>query len=586
MVTPLSRTAAPITPEPPPAASHRSNSLRSLALGWLTVLAVLLPALSAVWTVPGFMTQDGPTHVYNAWILACSFDPQSPYHAAFAVQWKPLPNWAGHLALAGLLHLVPAQTADRIMVSLTLLGFAGALVWLRWRVRGAEGMVGGSILAAMLALNFPWLLGFYGFLLGCCLFPITLGVWWVGRDALGPGRMLCLALLLVLGYFAHLVSLGLTVAALAVLAVLAPAPRGTGGWWMRRRTRLPRTAISCLPLAALGVVYLRLSRQGGPMHPVWENLSDPRSPLAWLARLGWVDPVTLVRKDSLPFTDSHHRLFFPFAPVLWLVAAGAVLALAALIGWWLRRSRDASPTGTISPREEVSESVRIRRAWLVVGLSLIVAGLAGPDSMGPGHGEYLPQRLELLGLAALVPSLDFKIGTRAGRIAGACLMAAVLLQTLVVWDYAAYSHRTAGQFSRAVEDAGRNQRIATVLIQIRNRFRCNPVLHADGWLGVGTGNILWSNYEARYYYFPVRFRPGLNHPNPRWFEDIARATDPEPTPKAVALWTEIMSRYHESIDRVVIWHHDPVIDAITERWYDVVHERGGLRILTRRDIKE
>ena len=47
----------------------------------LITAGLLLPVIVAIWTVPGFVTQDGPTHLYNAWILSRSFDPGSPYQA-------------------------------------------------------------------------------------------------------------------------------------------------------------------------------------------------------------------------------------------------------------------------------------------------------------------------------------------------------------------------------------------------------------------------------------------------------------------------------------------------------------------------
>ena len=229
----------------------------------------------AIWTVPGFSTQDGPTHLYNAWILSRSFGPGSPYQAYYQVRWQPLPNWAGHLALAGLVRVVSPGTADRIMITMTLVGFAVALVWLRWKVRGGEAMPGTCLLIVSLAPNFLWLLGFTSFLLGCCLLPITLGVWWSGRDHLGAGRLVALAVLVVLGYFCHLVSLGLTAAGLGILALFAPAQDRTGAGWESWFRRLGRTAASLLPLVLLGIVYMRLSRQGGPMNPLWPNLTSP-----------------------------------------------------------------------------------------------------------------------------------------------------------------------------------------------------------------------------------------------------------------------------------------------------------------------
>jgi hypothetical protein len=564
--------------------NHRS--LRGLGLGWLAVTAFLLPVHLAIWTVPGFVTQDGPTHLYNAWILAQSFAPQSPYQDYYTVQWQPLPNWVGHLALAGLLGVVSPWSADRIIMSLTLLGFAAALVWLRWKVRGDSGIVCGSLMAALLALNFPWLLGFNSFLLGCCLFPITLGVWWSGRDRLEPWRLVSLALLLVLGYFGHLVSLGLTVGGLGFLALFAPPSHARADSWRDRICRLARTGIACLPLVLLGGVYLRLSRQGGPMRPVWENLTDPYSLLAWLSRLRWVDPISLAKKDMLPFTEHNHLFLVVFAPVVWLKAAG-LLSLAGAIGekGW-RRSQSLAPADGPCTGEDSSAGRGTTRVWASFGIFLLLAGLLGPDSLGSGHGEYLPQRLELLGLAALLPAVDLRLDTVVRRLAAFCLLIAAALQIAIVWDYALYSDRTAGQVMRARELVGTNQRIATALIGINSRFRSNPLLHVDGWLGVGTGNILWSDYEALYYYFPVQFRAGIDRPNPRRFEELARATDPAPGDSAIGLWDGILGQHHQAIDEVVVWRGDPAIDAITKRWYVPVMERGDIRVFARRSASE
>ena len=90
---------------------------------------------------------------------------------------------------------------------------------------------------------------------------------------------------------------------------------------------------------------------------------------------------------------------------------------------------------------------------------------------------------------------------------------ALVLQTMTVWDYALHSRRTAGQIMSRGRSRRPGQRIGTLLVQIRSRFRANPLIHADNWLGVGTGNILWSNYEAQFYYFPVQFRDRIACPD-------------------------------------------------------------------------
>ncbi len=228
--------SAPDGPQCPRPSPGDQGDRKSLWAGWLLATGLLVPILIAIWTVPAFSTQDGPTHLYNAWILSRSFQPDSPYQASYQVRWQPLPNWTGHLVLASLLGVVSPETADRCMMTLTLLGFALAMVWLRWKVRGGAALPGACLLIVNLCPNFLWLMGFTSFLLGCCLVPVTLGLWWSGREDLRAGRLVVLALLLVLGYFCHLVSLGLTATGLIILAIFAPdetgrLQAGTAGWF-------------------------------------------------------------------------------------------------------------------------------------------------------------------------------------------------------------------------------------------------------------------------------------------------------------------------------------------------------------------
>ena len=223
----------------------------------------LAPAVAAIWLVPWFVTQDGPAHVYNAEILASSvggFDRTSPWHDVYTVRWQPIPNWAGPVTLAALVAWLPAWVADRIMTSVTLVGFALAILWLRWRVAGGRDLSIAAILASILSMNMAWLFGFTSFMLGACLFPITLGVWWPGRDRLSAAS-----------------SGGARCASDARL-LLSPrepwADRRRAYWcsrWrlrrcrmgrVRLRQRLTRLALTCLtflPVIILGICYMRIA---------------------------------------------------------------------------------------------------------------------------------------------------------------------------------------------------------------------------------------------------------------------------------------------------------------------------------------
>lgn len=539
-----------------------------LWLGWLRTGVILFPVLLAIWVVPGFTTQDGPAHAYNAWILTDSLASGSGYTPYFEGRWQPLPNWAGHLAFAGLFQLVSPRTADRILMSLTLAGFAASMIWLRWSVAGGTVPWTTCLLSALLALNYLWLLGFTSFLLGACLYPVTLGVWWAGRDRSSGLRLACLSALLLLGYFCHLVSLGLTVLGLIILAVLAPLPDGAEAGWTARFLRLGRMIPAFVPLLPLGLVYLRLSRQGGPMRPQWENLKSAWSPAEWAARLGWVDPLTLAMKDVLPFTEQPRRAFALFAPVVWLSLA--------FMFWW---------GGRLDPGGDGNRAKsRTQTVWLGLAALMVLAGILGPDSLGPGHGEYLPQRLVLFGLVALIPAFEPAQARPWRPLTCACLLAAVTIQSVIVWDYAIASNRTAGQMIAARDLTGRGQRIATLLNSIGSHFRVNALLHADCWLGVGTGNVIWSNYETRHYYFPVQFRAGVDRPDSSDLEWLAIADGKEQAEDRAERWEQLLARHSDAIDEVVVWKSDPALDAITERDYQLEACRGDIRVYRRREI--
>ncbi len=431
-------------------------------------------------------------------------------------------------------------------------------------------------------MNVTWLLGFTSFLLGSCLFPIGLGIWWEGRYRLSIARIAALSVLLCFGFFCHLVSLGLTVFALIVLSLLGPVPRQSRQPSRFRISRLLRTSLSFLPLLVPVYFYLQAARHGGPIMPKWEGLSEPWLPSAWASRLAWVDPITLAIKQGLPFTNQISPGFIVFAPVLWL-AAGVVL-------WWYARISDEpslhGEQAALLPEGQETIAADLARndkqGWLILAAVLLLGGIVGPNSFGSSHGEFLPQRVLLLGFIALLPVFDADRSRWPGRAVVAAILVAVGLQSATVWDYGLYSNRTAGQIIGAGELVGRGQRIVTLLVSSKGRFRANPLLHAEDWLGVDTGNVVWNNYETLHYYFPVQFRPALKRPQPWQLESVTINEDPENKESRLLAWERILSEHADSIDVILFWKSDEDLEAITKRWFDLQERRGDVQVFRKR----
>lgn len=544
---------------------------------------VLAPAVVAVWAVGWFVTQDSPAHVYNAEILSRSFDQRSPFGEVFAVRWEPIPNWFGHVLLAVLMRILTAQAAERLVTTVALVGFAASVYWLRNQIAGSGricrvNVVAGALLAAILAMNVTWLLGFTSFTLGACLFPITLGYWWPRRDNLRTRDVAVLWALLVLGYFCHLVSLGLTVVGLGVLALTTPLPASpldeAGGAipWRRLSARLVPLAAAGLPLVPLGLAYLRLASRGGSLRPTWDNLPDPLKLSSWRSQFTWADPITLMRKDVLPFLDRPGPWFLVTAPVLWLAVALGVWLLEQIVN---RVRRDGHRVAGASSGE-------LLRGWCILAGLMIVGGVIGPDTLGPEHGNYLPQRVVLCGLVAL--SVLFEVDPRkcAGLVAFGALAIAVIAQSAIVWEYATYSDRTAGAILRARDTVGRGRRVVFLTAAVPCRFRSNPLLHVDNWLGVESDNVVWGNYETRHYYFPVRFRSGLDRPTPDEVEQLVKngvageATGTD--------WRRFLTRHADAIDILVTYRSGPLLNAAASPYFRQVARRGDVRIFERDSI--
>ena len=119
---------------------------------------------------------------------------------------------------------------------------------------------------------------------------------------------------------------------------------------------------------------------------------------------------------------------------------------------------------------------------------------------------------------------------------------ALLVQSAFVWEYAYDCRDRLGQFAKAGPAIGSGKRVGTLLVGIEGRFRSNPMMHADCLFGIKADNVVWNNYETAHYYFPVKVRPGLDHPPALEFEKVALApTAPGESPERARNWEELLA---------------------------------------------
>lgn len=525
--------------------------------GPIVFAALILPVLSAIWFVPWFVTQDGPLHLLNAHIMNELLRPQSPLGEMYAVRWNPVPYWGAHMFLTGLMTLVSDRAADRIVMTITSVGFASALVWLRWRVAGWDGFLIVAPIAVILSVNMLWLLGLYSFLIGAALMLVTLGTWWAWRDRIGLWQTLIISSLLLIIYLSHLISLGLTCFALALLAVATPGSH--------RLRRCFWTAASFIPLIPLAIMYHRTMRTSGEVSPDWYGLDSVWSPVAWFNYARGVDFVVL-RSDkcALPFAVNGSLWFGYFTPTLWITLAILILIAATLV----KRRNGVANT---------------RRGWMWLALLLFAGAWLGPDNFGGAHGGILRERVLLLAMATSAVAFDFDSKRWSVRLCGVALAIASILQIAYLWDYALFSNRVVGDFMQAKPYVGTGQRIETLQIDTGGPYRVNPVHNLSSVLGIGTNNIVWNNYGPCLYYFPVRFTDETVSQRAWDLSDMSvfRFRNPFYDEREhVRSWSKMLTERHTEIDTLVVMGANPEIDSINSQWYgtEPVFQVGEVRV--------
>src|SRR5205809_8067989 len=81
-------------------------------------VAVAIVAVVPIWSTRYLPTVDGPSHVYNSWILhELIRGAQGPVAQWFRINWHPNPNWLGHAVMALLMFVVPPVVAEKLLVT-------------------------------------------------------------------------------------------------------------------------------------------------------------------------------------------------------------------------------------------------------------------------------------------------------------------------------------------------------------------------------------------------------------------------------------------------------------------------------------
>lgn len=259
---------------------------------WYLLFAVLVAIhLLPIWTVELIPTVDGPSHLYNAFVLQQLTRGAPELERVFELNLRPVPNWLGHALLFALLYVAPPVVAEKLVVSLIVALFLIGT----WTLAGLldERNRLYVFLAAPLTYHVLLQMGFYNYALGAALVPFIVVLAW-------RRRIIAAGVILLVCYFAHPVPAALAM----LLAVVIAVVRHT---W--------RDLVALIPTASLLVWFaLQPYRPGGDW--TWNGalLFEPLWRAAFL-------------------------MTFDLRQLVFGTAIGAVYGIAIVATLWIERER-------------------------------------------------------------------------------------------------------------------------------------------------------------------------------------------------------------------------------------------------------
>jgi len=450
---------------------------------WENVLFAFFLVVNVIpiWSFHHFPSQDGPGHVYNAYLLSGWWKSSFPIDRGFFVfNPAPVPNWLTTAVLALLMQITNPHRAEKILLTLYVISLPLAMRYAaRSFCRDTHYLYFFSF---AFIYNHFFHLGMVNFCLSLAWYLIFIGYWARHRQRLGLSQTFVLIGLTFLFYFSNGLSyyIGIaTVALLSLLSLFSDYRRGNANGWL---ARLVRPQIGVLLVIPLSVSYLAL-------HGRYYNSSQP-------SRVTWEDVIWSVsRLPMLTSANDHVDLNISRA-------FAVLLMVTFLLSCYYRR--------------KLLNLVWTDALLIASGIQFILYLLAPGVAAGVG---LINARMFLFPLLTFVLWLAIQ---PFGKIPALLLTAAAIFASLALLakDVDRYVWQTP-ILNEFYATASRVERNSTILSL--NFGRCgydpsgrdrglkyDPFLHATGLIAVERGLVDLNDYEAATRNFPLVYKGALD----------------------------------------------------------------------------
>ena len=516
-------------------------SVPSNILFFVLTLLYLLP----IWSIQFFPTQDGPSHVYNSFILKEYFNTtQYPLlQQYYDLNLQPMPNWFGHLVIASLMFIVDPLIAEKIMLSgyVILFLYAGRFLII--------GVGRGSFLLdksqysffseistnSLPLLLFPFVynyllhMGFYNFSysVGFCL--LAVGYWWDNHQKLGYKQAIVFNLIMVCCYFSHMVSTVITLIVVSILWLLTFRLSNL----KKHLWQIPMLLPSCaLPIWFIFSHGTKSNHVHWPIRRLYEYVSN--------------------LEILFSFTTFQLKLGKILSACFLLLLILTLLNLASSI--WKKRHL----------------SFQYKDGFFLISLVCIILYVLVPDGMS--GGGFISHRLSLYPFLFLIPFFQLPKYKLTHWVVFSVLILIALINFGYIINLYPKLDKDMKEFRSGLHKISPNSRVLPLIFDSRGQCqRIGMFLHAIGYYCTYTGGVEWDNYEANTDYFPILFNPAFKDVRPNLSIIETKPRKMKITP------------YVDLVDFIYTWSLpvDSTIQKRIEANYQLVFEKQRTRIYKR-----
>ncbi len=450
---------------------------------WGLVILFSLILIYLIWAPAYFPSQDGPSHLYNAWIMTELGNPDYPLiNSSYCIRRELFPNWMGYAVMFSLMHIFSPITTEKLWLTLIILGLPAGVIYLSRAV--AAGIKNPSVpwwtlLGFFFALNHPLYRGFQNHGMGLVIFVFILAYFWKSNiRGWSVFRILILNLLLTSAYLCHIVSFILSLTALVILRL---SFRGSIKDTLRFLAGL-------LPMGML-LIYYTCS------FPSRYRLELP----------GWI----YLKKEALYLVQGKMLSGFNYHEN-WYIALMVLLGIGII-------SRSWSILKNTTPSNRGDKSNRL----IILVVVLFGIFFISPDAIG--GGKYLNMRLALYPLLPLIVWLK----TPRNMLLRILLICAIFILNLSHFEENRSARKQINRhYNRIIHLADKlpdHCFVTTSRDFSKSNQDSRPILHAISYGIIGRDIVNLSNYEARLSYFPIRWK---REPRLKWpIYSLTRSTN-------------------------------------------------------------